>query len=463
MPNRSRKHVLHSRLPFLVVSGLLIVSACFAGQTASDTATESISLFDQAVQPAIDTASTSVTLAECLVTALDTNPGVLSAEDETRASKQRLNRANSNLLPRLKAEETFTNFRHTSEIMGQPFGKNQLQLEGIKLSQPIYTGGALENGVNAARSGVKLQKHAETRRREDIARSVAEAWFGMLSARAMEEVASQALFDTLGHERHVRNMLDAGVAVRDDLLKVQVSVLERREILVQARNGVDLAQARLEMLTGLTVDPSAIPVPANPDTTPELNEENAVSLATRRHPLLSAARELVRIQDFSAKAAKGALMPNVALQWNWSSGNQFNNAQDNWDATVYVGLNVFDAGETRSRVQEARAGKSKAMHDLEDLERNILLAIHQAFLRIEEARARFDLSSQAETQAIESLRLTEERFKAGAVTSQHLLDAESALVWARQRRVTAGFDRELARIALWHAAGGLEHALLPLK
>jgi len=445
MKTISQTHLRSSRILFLVISGIFLFGACFAEQTASGTATAPLSL------------------AECLVTALETNPGVLSAEDETQASKQRLNRANSNLLPRLKAEETFTNFRHTSEIMGMPFGKEQLQLKDVKFSQPLYTGGALENGVRAARSEVKLQKHAETRRREDMVRSVAEAWFGMLSARAMEEVASQALFDTLGHERHVQNMLDAGVAVRDDLLKVQVSVLERRENLVQAQNGVDLAQSRLAMLTGLSIDPKAIPVPANPDTTPELNEENAISHATRSHPLLAAARELVRIQDFAGKAAKGALLPNVALQWNWSSGNQFNNAQDNWDATVYVGLNVFDAGETRSRVREARAGKSKASHDLEDLQRNILLAIHQAALRIGEARARFELSSQAETQAIESLRLTEERFKAGAVTSQHLLDAESALVSARQRRVTAGFDRELARIALWHAAGGLEHALLPLK
>ena len=407
--------------------------------------------------PGTASAAAVMTLAECLASALDTNPGVLSAEDETRAAKQRLNRANSNLLPRLRAEETFTNFRHTSEIMGMPFGKEQLQLKGIKLSQPIYTGGALENGVNAARAGVNIQKYAETRRREDMARSVAEAWFGLLSARAMEEVASQALFDTLGHERHVRNMLEAGVAVRDDLLKVQVSVLERRENVVKARNAIDLAKARLEMLTGLPIAPAAIPVPTNPDTTPELSEEHAVSLATRSHPLLRAAREAVRIQDFSAKAAKGALLPNVALQWNWSSGNQFNNAQDNWDATVYVGLNIFDAGETRSKVREARAAKSKATHDLEDLERNILLAIHQAFLRIEEARARLDLSTQAEAQAAESLRLTEERFKAGAVTSQHLLDAESALVSARQRRVTAGFDQALARIALWHAEIGRAH------
>jgi len=435
---------------FIVVAVLFCSGVCLGEQLASETSDAPLSL------------------AQCLVTALDTNPVVLSAEDATRASQNRLDRAESNRLPRIKAEETFTSFRHVSELQlpgagSMPFGKKQLQLKGLKLSQPLYTGGAIKNAVKAAGSEVKLQKHVETSRREDMVRAVAEAWFGLLSARAMEKVASQSLEDTLSHEQHVKNMLEAGVVVRDDLLKIQVSVLERRENLVRAKNGIDLAQARLAMLTGLEIEPSALPALENPDTTPELPEASAVKMATRKHPMLAAAREAVRIQEFAGKAAKGSLRPEVALQWNWSSGNQFNNAVDNWDATVYVGLNVFDAGETRSRIREARAGKSKASHDLEDLQRNILLAIHQAALSIEEAQARFALSSQAETQAEESLRLTEERFKAGAVTSQHLLDAESALVSARQRRVTSGFDRELARISLWHAAGGLEHALLPLK
>ena len=143
------------------------------------------------------------------------------------------------------------------------------------------------------------------------------------------------------------------------------------------------------MLSGLSINPASIPIASDPDTIPGIEEAKARELASRTHPMLGSARELVSIQDFSARAAKGSLLPNVALQWNWSSGNQFNNAQDNWDATVYVGLNVFDAGETRSKIREARAGKSKASHDLEDLQRNISLAIHQAALQIGEAGARF--------------------------------------------------------------------------
>ena len=405
-------------------------------------------------------------LQQCLEAALKTNPAILAAGDEVEVSQQKLKYATSQGQPRLKVEETYTGMRHIPQIEmpgagAMNMGKDEFQIDTLRFSQPLYTGGAINNGVRAARSAVRLQSHLEKNRREDMARSVAEAWFGFLSARAMEEVASQALYDNLGHEKNVVNMIEAGVSVRDDLLKVQVAILERRENIVQAANGVDLALARLSMLSGLQLDASMIS--ASDTLIPDLNEAEAMASASQSHPLLSSGKEAVKIHAYSERAARGELLPSVAVQWNWNSGTQSNDTQDNWDATLYMGFNLFDGGQARSRIREAKAGKSKAAHDLEDMQRNINLAIHQAALRIKEADARLALSSQAEEQAAESLRLTEERFKAGAVTSQHLLDAESALVSARQRRVTANFDRELARIALWHACGHLEQAIITAK
>lgn len=425
-------------------------------------------------------------LADCLRAAIDTNPGLMSYRDGVAAARQREARAQSARLPRVKAEETFTRLRHVSmlEVPGAgsfPLGKDQLQLRAVHMSQPVYTGGAIENGARAAQAEVALHSRLEDRQREDLARSVAEAWFALSSARAMAQVASQALYDTLEHERNVANLLEAGVTVRDDLLKVQVSVLERRENLVKACNGINLACSRLNQLTGLAIEADdrlptgAVPALALGDTSvasatanasnaaaiPSLDEATAKTLAKRAHPLIAAAREKKRIGEFAARAARGALQPNVALQWNWTSGNSTTPDIDNWDATVYVGLNVFDAGEARTKVREAQAETRRATHECEELQRNIDLAIRQAHLQISEANARFELANQAQTQAMESKRLTEARYEAGAVTSQSLIDAESALVAARQRLITAGFDRELAKVALWHAAGRLTDTLLP--
>ena len=413
-----------------------------------------------------DASEADFTLQHCIDAALKTNPSVLGAQDSVEISRQKLKYATSQNLPRLKAEETYTSMRHIPQVempgagaMGM--GQDEFQVDTIRFSQPLFTGGAIVNSIRAARSAVTMQSHLAKGRREDMARSVAEAWFGFLSARAMEEVASQALHNHLGHEKNVRNMMEAGVAVRDDLLKVQVAILERRENIVMTANGVDLALSRLEMLSGLQLKPSMIS--ASDTIIPQIDEEEAQAIASRSHPLLSSFKEAVKIHASSEKAAKGELLPSVAVQWNWNSGTQSNDAQDNWDATLYVGLNLFDGGQTRSKIREAGAARNKAAHEFEEMQRNISLAIHQAVLRIEEAEARLALSGQAEEQAAESLRLTEERFKAGAVTSQHLLDAESALISARQRRVAANFDRELARVALLHACGNLEQAIVTEK
>lgn len=443
---------LAAPLLFAGLGILLLAPACF-GQIASGP------------ENAVRGASLPITLQKCLAAAFETNPALLAEQDAVAASRQRRDRAKSALLPRVKAEDTHTRLRHINSIDvpgagSMPMGKQQLEVKALRMSQPIYTGGALENGVRAAQAEVRLRGHLETRQREDLARSIAEAWYGLLSARAMEQVASQALTDTLGHERNVAALLEAGVTIRDELLKVQVAILERRENLVRARNGIDLACSRLNMLSGLSLTPETPIADQTASGLPVLDEAAARALASQAHPLLQAAREKIRIGEASAKAAKGSLQPNVAVQWNWQSGTAFTPSTDNWDATLYIGLNVFDAGEARSRIREARAERDKARHERDDLVRGLDLAIRQARLQLNEAQARLELASQAEVQASESMRLTEERYKAGAATSQSLLDAESALIAARQRRVTAGFDRELANVALWHAAGRLEASLL---
>jgi outer membrane protein TolC len=192
---------------------------------------------------------------------------------------------------------------------------------------------------------------------------------------------------------------------------------------------------------------------------PPADEKKAMELARNNHPALLAMRESLRMHRFAARAAKGDLLPTIGLQWNLNSGTQLNESQSNWDATLYVGFNIFDAGEARAKVKEAKIGHQKAVHDLEGLERDISLAVQQALLQIEEAKARLEVAKEAEAQAKESMRLTEESFKAGSATSQSLLDDETALVAAEQRRITAEFDRILAETHLWFSIGGLERAL----
>ena len=313
-------------------------------------------------EPASSPEKFSLTLESCLLQALHSNPRLLAKTDERRASELRADLAGSARFPRVQAKETFTRMREPSSfaLPGSPtplaIGDEKIQIKTVSVSQPLYTGGKIENGIRAAKSEVKMRRFGESQQAEDLVRQVTEAYVGLMKARAFQQVASQALFDTQRHARQVENLLQFGTAVRNDLLKIQVSVSERRENLIQANNAVKLACMVLANLVGEEISRAAVPAAFAFVTPVPGNEEMAVQVAQKCHPILAALRESSRLHLFAARAARGDLEPTVGMQWNMNSGSQFNESQSNWDATLCVSFNVFDAGETRAKIREARVG-----------------------------------------------------------------------------------------------------------
>ena len=73
-----------------------------------------------------------------------------------------------------------------------------------------------------------------------------------------------------------------------------------------------------------------------------------------------------------------------------------------------------------------------------------------AYLRLEEARARIDVASQAVAAGEESLSLVETQFRGGSVTVTRLLEAEGARLNARTADVSSrlALERALVDVSL---------------
>ena len=72
---------------------------------------------------------------------------------------------------------------------------------------------------------------------------------------------------------------------------------------------------------------------------------------------------------------------------------------------------------------------------------------------LQEAQARLETTARAAGQAEESLQITKERYGNGLALLTQLLDAETALTAARQRRAAAEADYQIACAALDKALG----------
>ena len=122
-------------------------------------------------------------------------------------------------------------------------------------------------------------------------------------------------------------------------------------------------------------------------------------------------------------------------------------------AGVSVELDVFDGFLTRGKVAEARANHEAARQQLRKVALALDLETRQAQLNLAEAQARLDTTGKSIAQADESLQITKDRYANGLALLTQVLDAETALTAARQRRAAAAVDVLIARAALDHALG----------
>jgi outer membrane protein TolC len=122
---------------------------------------------------------------------------------------------------------------------------------------------------------------------------------------------------------------------------------------------------------------------------------------------------------------------------------------------VTLRWNLWNGGETKARVEQARFAESRteALRKRADLA--IQLEVQRARLNLVAARQRIGVASAAAAEAEEAHRIIQNRHSAGLTTITELLRSETALADARTRRLAAIYDHHLAAAALEYAAGTL--------
>ena len=171
-------------------------------------------------------------------------------------------------------------------------------------------------------------------------------------------------------------------------------------------------------------------------------------------PEIIAAHTAITAADRQVRAAQAGYIPhlNAFASYDLDSGNGTRYA-DSWLAGVSIDLNIFDGFLTRGKVAEARANLESARQQERKVALAVTLETRQAQLNLEEAQARLATTGKSIAQAEESLQITKDRYANGLALLTQVLDAETALTAARQRRAAAETDLLIAQAALDHAFG----------
>ena len=421
-----------------------------------------------------------LSLDEALHLALEKNPDLATAQQRVAASRAALRQADAAFYPHVRVSESYSAsdnpvqaFMMTLNQRAFDFGANFNNPEvtdnlNTKLlaQYSLYNGGRDLAARQAARLGAEAVGQNLDAVRNELVYEVTRAFHTIGKARHFVRTAEAAVTSMESNLNVASNRFDQGSALKSDYLDAAVRLAQARENLVQARNAAAISEFIFRNVLGvgesenITAAPHLNPLPRWGEETfsipsplgGEGQGEGALDISQR--PELLAAEKSVAAAEKQARIATGGHLPriNAFASYDLDSGDA-RRFSDSWVAGVSVELDVFDGFLTRGKVAEARANLAAAREQRRKVELALQLEARQARLNIAEADARLETTARSVEQAEESLLITKERYGNGLALVTQVLDAETALTSARQRRAAAEADALIARAALDKALG----------
>ena len=329
----------------------------------------------------------------------------------------------------------------------------------VRVSQPIYKGGAIATAWRAARLFSYLSDENVRAKVEGVIFEVANAYYDAVLAAHLIQVQEAALRAAQAHLHNVESRRRHGVATEYDALRARVDVSNFQAALIEQRNQRDLARSRLFRALGvsrqskveLSTDLSYLEV------APTFSE--AVRTAFCNRPDLYQATLNVDLQRESLREAHARYLPSLdAYYWHrWAKPDPHESSNIEWDRQWQAGLDLswglFDGLAREGRIIQQRALLRKQQILLSDTEEQALLEISNALFEIQNARELVDSQRLNLERADRALELVQAGYREGVNTEVEVLDATAALTQARGLYYTALHRHTVARIDLQRAMG----------
>jgi outer membrane protein len=169
-------------------------------------------------------------------------------------------------------------------------------------------------------------------------------------------------------------------------------------------------------------------------------------------------RESVEAAGKGLRAALTSNFPAFYLNGNYGlEGKEFPPTATSWAYGMSVSWPMFDVGQTRGLIQQARANLASAQASVVQGEQSVAAEVVQDYLNVQAAEQQVAASATDVAKAQENLRVALGSYQAGVVPYINVTEAQTALVTAETSQVNARYSLSMARAALARALGMAGH------
>lgn len=410
-----------------------------------------------------------LTRDDCREMALRHSEELKKADNSVKQAELDRKIAQTAYLPKLDGSATGLTMLPDIDMMGAKMQMHGMYMAGIQLVQPIYAGGKITAGRKLAGIGRDVAEEQRRMCRVDIIADTDNAYWTYIAVRdkvgLMEKFKS--MIDTLYDQTAVA--VDAGMAIGNDLLRIEAKRSEIVYQLQKARNGAELC--RMSLCNTIGADRDALIIPL--DTMPGYTAPDVLTVDISDRPELHLLEKQVEAAQQQVKMTRGDFLPTVGLSLGYTyygniklkgmadlgDGNYMPYTQHLHDGIAMgmlaVSIPLFHWGEGIKKVKKAKLNVENARLDLDRSRRLLDLEAQQAATNLIDGWNLIGSARTAMDQATENLRVMRDRYDESVSPLTDLLDAQTQWHQARSNMIEALAQYQIYQTSWLRATGKL--------
>ena len=319
--------------------------------------------------------------------------------------------------------------------------------------QPVFAGGQIVNGNKLAKVGEEVSRLQLQLSENEVEKTVGQYYWQLVSLQ--EKTRTIDAVDTLLRDIHkdVDVAIRAGVAIRNDLLQVQLRQNDIASQRLKLQNGISILRLLLAQYCGLQDNSFDIVLPQADQQGQILSAPNREGEGLSLLPEYQLLGKQVEAASLQKKLAVGQNLPSVAVGAGYTYHNLLDNDRTFGMLFATVSVPISDWWGGSHAVKRRKLEQQKAVEQLEDNSQLLLIRMQKAYNDVVEAQQQIQLAQQSIEQAEENLRLNRNYYQAGTSRMADLLEAQLLYQQARDKHTDAFADLQNKLLEYRQATG----------
>ena len=341
--------------------------------------------------------------------------------------------------------------------LGSPISISMIKngtIAGVSAVQPVFAGGQIINGNKLAKVGEDVSRLQLQLSENEVEKQTEQYYWQLVSLQ--EKMKTVEAVQTLLADiyKDVDVAVRAGLAMRNDLLQVQLRQNDVESQKLKLQNGISILRLLLAQYCGLSHSEFTISqeLPTLVKEGPEVGSvyPDAALHSLPEYQLLNKQVEATKLQK---NMEIGKNLPTLGV----GAGYNYHNLLDNDHtfgmvfATVSVPISDWWGGS--HAIKRKKIEHQKAEEQLADNSELLKIRMQNAWNNVEESRQQLQIAQRSIEQAEENLRLNRDYYKAGTSKMSDLLEAQLLYQQSLDHRIDAYADYQNKLLEYRQATG----------